>query len=294
MNLLRRSIEYGLFPITMSCCMVFAWWAFNAAYPPGIVIAITSVMALIIIAVMERLQPFRESWNNSQGDVMTDIWHNLISSFATRELCKLTTLAVVYGAVVKVASMRESVWPADWPLWLDVIAIALLAELGNYWIHRLSHEVDFFWRFHSVHHSPGRLYWLNAGRDHPVSVFFFFLAASLPLMLLGAPAEALVIYFVIEAVHGLFQHCNIRLTLGPLNWIFSMAELHRWHHSVVVKEANHNYGLTLIFWDIVFGTRYLPDLNGPEKIGVHGRTFPRSFWRQMLVPFQWKQKSSQG
>jgi sterol desaturase/sphingolipid hydroxylase (fatty acid hydroxylase superfamily) len=57
---------------------------------------------------------------------------------------------------------------------------------------------------------------------------------------------------------GIFQHANVQLRLGPLNWFFSMAELHRWHHSRTVEEANHNYGQTISVWDWVFGTRYLP------------------------------------
>ncbi len=285
--MMAKIIEYTLFPAVMSACVIAAFLASDAGYDHGMIIGGCSFGALMIIAVMERLQPFRDEWNQSQNDVMTDIWHNLLSSFASREVYKLMAKAIIFGGVVTLANSHQGVWPDDWPIWLSVIVIALLAEFGNYWIHRLSHEVDFFWRFHSIHHSAGRLYWLNAGRDHPVSVFFIFLAASVPLMLLGAPAEALVIYYVIEAVHGLFQHCNIRLTLGPLNWVFSMAELHRWHHSKIVKEANHNYGLTLIFWDIVFRTRFLPDLNGPADIGIHGREFPSSFWKQMLVPFRW-------
>ncbi len=285
--MLSKTIEYALFPTVMASCISLAYWASLQAFEHGLIIGGCSFIALLTIAIAERVQPFRYDWNQSQGDIITDIWHNLLSSYGSRELYKLIAKAIIFGGIVNIAESQQGLWPADWPLWLDVIAVALLAEFGTYWVHRISHEVDFFWRFHSIHHCAGRLYWLNAGRDHPVSVFFLFIASSLPLILLGIPAEALLIYYVIEAVHGLFQHCNIRLTLGPLNWIFSMAELHRWHHSTKVKEANHNYGLTLIFWDIVFSTRYLPDLNGPKNIGIHGREFPKSFWKQMLVPFKW-------
>lgn len=97
-----------------------------------------------------------------------------------------------------------------------------------------------------MHHSAKRLYWLNAGRDHPLVILVFYLAGAVPLVLIGAPLEVLTLFFVLEAVHGLFQHANVNVKLGPLNWVFSMAELHRWHHSRELKQANHNYGLTLI------------------------------------------------
>jgi sterol desaturase/sphingolipid hydroxylase (fatty acid hydroxylase superfamily) len=92
------------------------------------------------------------------------------------------------------------------------------------------------------------------------------------------------------AVHGIFQHANLPLKLGPLNWFFSMAELHRWHHSTVLEEANSNYGQNLIVWDIVYGTRSLPkDREPPEKIGINGMpNFPMRYWKQLMSPFQWQ------
>jgi sterol desaturase/sphingolipid hydroxylase (fatty acid hydroxylase superfamily) len=81
----------------------------------------------------------------------------------------------------------------------------------------------------------------------------------------------------------------MKVRCGPLNWIFSMAELHRWHHSRLVRESNTNYGQTLILWDIVFGTRFLPtDREPPPDIGIANLdAFPMTWWAQMLSPFRW-------
>jgi sterol desaturase/sphingolipid hydroxylase (fatty acid hydroxylase superfamily) len=90
-------------------------------------------------------------------------------------------------------------------------------------------------------------------------------------------------------VHGVFQHANLPLRCGPLNWIFSMAELHRWHHSPEVALANHNYGQNLIVWDVVFGTRFLPaDAEADEQVGIDGmRSSLRGFWENLAAPFRW-------
>jgi ornithine lipid hydroxylase len=90
-------------------------------------------------------------------------------------------------------------------------------------------------------------------------------------------------------MHGTFQHANIHVKLGFLNWIFSMAELHRWHHSKTVDEANHNYGGNVIFWDVVFGTRFLPaGRRPPSDIGIADLTaFPTGFWGNLAAPFRW-------
>ena len=88
-------------------------------------------------------------------------------------------------------------------------------------------------------------------------------------MVLGCGVETLALFTLVTAVHGIFQHANLQLRLGSLNHFFSMAELHRWHHSKSMEEANHNYGQTVIVWDTLFGTRFLPaDREPPEEIGI--------------------------
>ena len=89
------------------------------------------------------------------------------------------------------------------------------------------------------------------------------------LLAVGCPFEVLFLFLLVSGVHGFFQHANLPLRCGPLNYFFSMAELHRWHHSKNIEEANHNYGQNVIIWDLVFGTFYLPkDREPPVYIGL--------------------------
>ena len=69
-----------------------------------------------------------------------------------------------------------------------------------------------------------------------------------------------------------------------------MAELHRWHHSLKIEEANTNYGNNILFWDIIFGTVYYPkDKEASEHIGLSDiDNFPTGYASQVLSPFQWK------
>ena len=107
--------------------------------------------------------------------------------------------------------------------------------------------------------------------------------------MLGANELILAYFGLISAVHGIFQHANLQLKLGPLNWIFSMAELHRWHHSRTIEEANTNFGQTISIWDWVFGTRFLPnDRQPPRDIGIADLPdFPMTWWAQIRAPFRW-------
>jgi sterol desaturase/sphingolipid hydroxylase (fatty acid hydroxylase superfamily) len=57
-----------------------------------------------------------------------------------------------------------------------------------------------------------------------------------------------------------------------------------------MEEANNNYGANVIVWDIVFGTRFLPnDREPPTDIGLADMPhFPQGFWAQLASPFRWK------
>ena len=109
------------------------------------------------------------------------------------------------------------------------------------------------------------------------------------LFALGCPSEVVALFATLSAVHGYFQHANLKIRIGWLNYVFSMAELHRWHHSKTVEEANHNYGQNVILWDLVFGTFYWPaDREPPEEIGIPDLpAFPMTYFRQLASPFTW-------
>jgi sterol desaturase/sphingolipid hydroxylase (fatty acid hydroxylase superfamily) len=110
------------------------------------------------------------------------------------------------------------------------------------------------------------------------------------LVLVGCPPGVLALFALFTSVFGYLQHCNVRVSLGPLNYVFSMAELHRWHHAQDPREANTNYGSNLIVWDLVFGTFFWPrDRTPPEQIGIPDLpAFPQRFWGQLASPFRWR------
>ena len=89
----------------------------------------------------------------------------------------------------------------------------------------------------------------------------------------------------------MFQHANIELKIGVLNWVFSMTELHRRHHSRDIREGNSNYGANLILWDIVFGTRFYPKQRqlSANNVGISNMpNFPRDYLGQLISPFRWR------
>jgi sterol desaturase/sphingolipid hydroxylase (fatty acid hydroxylase superfamily) len=245
--------------------------------------------AYAILAIGERLLPYRDSWLHSQNDLRTDTAWFATNGLLNRLLEPPVLAAAAVGGGWLATRVGVGLWPGHWPWLAQLVAALLVAEFFEYWFHRSMHEIDVLWRFHATHHSAPRLYWLNAVRFHAVDYVVVGIVKLIPLALLGAGVEVFALVNGFAAVHGAYQHANLPVRLGPLNWVFSMTELHRWHHSPKVSEANHNYGGNLILWDIVFGTRFLPDdRDAPAEIGMESLPeFPMGYWQQLISPLRW-------
>jgi sterol desaturase/sphingolipid hydroxylase (fatty acid hydroxylase superfamily) len=286
----RQLFRWTAFPVTLALSLWVASivWARTGDLTQAFVIPSTG--AALFILLLERIFPFRSQWNTGHGDTAVDVAH-FFSVQATSYGAEIVITALLVPAAIALRQHAAlSLWPSGLPVFADLALALVVAEFPKYWVHRKSHEWDWLWRFHSVHHSVPRLYWFNAYRFHPVDIGLDTMVGLGVVALLGCRPEVLALFAVVTAVHGFFQHSNLDLRLGPLNWVFSMAELHRWHHSRVMDEANNNYGNNLIVWDIVFGTRYLPtDREPPIDIGLSGLSaFPQTFVGQLLAPVTWK------
>ncbi len=282
-------LAWLVFPVIFGGALLLAMaLAARVGAPAAFVIAKLAATAAIIAG--ERLLPYRRDWNASHGDVRTDIAHAIFSGVATSALLRLIAQAAgiaLAGALSR--HLGSGLWPSHLPFVAQLALAALLAELIQYWLHRWQHERDILWRFHAVHHSAPRLYWLNATRNHPLDLALVYILPYVPLIALGASETVIMLLGLFEPVLGLLQHSNIAMRLGPLNYIFSVAEPHRWHHSRALHESNHNYGSNLMVWDIAFGTFYLPADRHPATVGIAAPlAFPAGFGAQMLVPLRWK------
>ena len=174
----------------------------------------------------------------------------------------------VYGLVYQHA--RVVTFPAGslWPWALAVVGV----ELGYYWWHRLSHEVNFLWAVHVVHHQSEDYNLAVALRQailSPVTVLPFYL----PLAVLGVPV---VPFAVVDALVTLYQfwiHTELVRSCGVLETVFNTPSHHRVHHAVNPQYLDKNYGGTFIVWDRLFGS-FAPEV----EACIYGVSHPlRSF-----------------
>lgn len=298
---MRAAAATLLFPLLVAAITAFAVIASTLAPAAALGLPATSNPALLAlaavllfypaVAVLERLFPYRAEWNRPQGDVRADALHLMLTGPFVSGLFDATVRgAAVSAAAWLAARWGFSLWPASWPPVAQLFLAILVAELGHYWFHRVSHENAWVWRLHATHHSATRLYWLNATRFHPLDLFCLITCQSVPLILLGAPPRAFLMYTLFTVVYGQLQHANVELRTRALDWLFSTPGLHRFHHSTDPREGNANYGAILIAWDLVFRSFHRGRdgrFAGPVGIAAMPH-FPRGWLGQLASPFRWR------
>ena len=245
-----------------------------------------AILCSVVITGVEFAFPARREWLGGRREWGNDfVFMGLVQLALPKGLTLLAAAAVLEVLSSQQINLLSGLWPHHWHVAFQTMLMLVVAEFFRYWLHRAFHEWTPMWQLHAVHHSVHKLYWLNVGRFHPIEKCIQFLADSLPFILLGVKPEVLFAYLVFYAVNGFFQHCNIAMHLGPLNYLISGPELHRWHHSTVIEESNSNYGNNLIIWDLVFGTYFYPRERRVGELGLLNREYPDSFLAQMKTPF---------
>nr|WP_067293583.1 GH3 auxin-responsive promoter family protein [Marinobacterium profundum] len=281
----RRLVALLLFPLTLCLGIATHLVLLNIGYGVNIATFVPIVCGAALIAAMEWLVPARRIWWPSAKELKTDCQFMALVQVVLPPLAGFAVLLTLVTPIQAMAPEFAHLWPSEAPLLAQLVLFLLIADFNAYLLHRAAHRVPWLWKLHQVHHSPRRLYFLNVGRFHPLEKILQILLNTSPLILLGAGTEVISVYFVFYALHGFLQHCNVDVRLGPLNYIFSGPELHRWHHSANPEISGHNFGNNLILWDMVFGTRYLPDNRRVVRLGLTNPHPAQDFSTLLRLPF---------
>jgi|TARA_B100001971_G_scaffold116960_1_gene107712 sterol desaturase/sphingolipid hydroxylase (fatty acid hydroxylase superfamily) len=245
---------------------------------------VTVVVAAGAVTLFEFVIPYDKTWQPRWTDVKNDLLFMVAVQMVLPQLLGLLLALNLLGYLEPLDLPLSDVWPHTLPLFVQVALMLVVAELLRYPLHIAAHNTKTLWRLHAVHHSPKKLYWLNVGRFYPVEKALQYSLDTLPFILIGVGAEAVALYFVFYAVNGFYQHSNVDVRYGLLNYLVSGPELHRWHHSKLVDESNRNYGNNLIVWDLIFDTWFLPNSARVGELGLRNRDYPLDFLGQMTAP----------
>jgi len=283
---LSRVAPWFLYPTTMTAA--YGMFALMQAAGASLVLStyVPILMTAAAVTALERVLPYRREWQPPASEVATDLTFMVVVQMALPPFVSMMFALALVEPARALNLPAQAWWPHPWPVWAQAVLMVLAVDLLRYWLHRFAHENDTLWRLHSVHHSVTQLYWLNTGRFHPLEKTLQMSLDSLPFVLMGVHPQVLALYYLSYATNGFFQHCNIDLRYGLLNYVVGSAETHRWHHSRVPRESNANYGNTVIVWDLLFGTWFLPKDREIAELGLQDPTYPKSFLRLLRAPFR--------
>ncbi len=179
------------------------------------------------------------------------------------------------------------------PLWFVSIMVILVLDFAIYCQHRIFHAVPWFWRIHRVHHADQEFDVTTALRFHPLEILLSMAIKMALVMLLGAPAVAVIVFEILLNATAMFNHANVRLPVKfdqYLRLFLVTPDMHRVHHSVIRQETDSNFGFNLPWWDRLLGTYR----NQPEH-GHLGMTIgledyrteqDQQLGRMLMQPFQ--------
>jgi sterol desaturase/sphingolipid hydroxylase (fatty acid hydroxylase superfamily) len=166
--------------------------------------------------------------------------------------------------------------------WLVYIIAFLGLDFAGYWVHRISHKVNYFWNHHIVHHSSEEYNLGCALRQSISTLFSITFIFMIPTALLGVPAEVIAIVSPLHLFAQYWYHTRLIGKMGILEKIIVTPSHHRVHHAINAEYLDKNLSQIFIFWDKIFGT-FQEELD--DVPCVYGVKRPIRSWNPFIINF---------
>jgi sterol desaturase/sphingolipid hydroxylase (fatty acid hydroxylase superfamily) len=278
-----RSLLRWLYPPLMLLGFNGAAIALIAADASHLLLAPLLLAAIVVSFAVERAIPYRGDWNQSHDDAGRDVAHALVNeTFALVSVLALPALA-------SVATIADA-WPDGLPFIVQVLATILVFDFGITLAHWLSHRWGALWRLHAVHHSVKRAYGLNGLMKHPLHQGVELTFGIAPLLVIGIPQQVAWALSFTVAIQLLMQHSNADYRVGPLRYVLSLNEGHRFHHLKWAGVGDVNFGLFTLLYDhmLLRSFSYDPTRSfTSDDLGIGKEPhFPSRYLEQLTEPFR--------
>lgn len=237
-----------------------------------------------MFAPVERLFPHREEQRLFRVEWREDLFYYLISSMMVQLFAFLALAPQAYVNAHTSGWGDFRLWVANLPWIVQFIAVIILADLFQYWYHRIFHKVPFLWGFHAVHHSAPAMDWLAGARMHFVEIVLLRAVTSLPLFTLGFSPSVMQAYIGFVYIYSSLLHANLKGNFDTLGHWIATPRFHHWHHGLEQEAVDVNFAIHLPLLDKLFGTFHMPKGRWPKDYGVPERV-PNGYWAQLKYPF---------
>lgn len=208
----------------------------------------------VVLAAWEVLAPRRRQklerglrWPSNLGVVILD-------TVLVRLIVPTTVVAVALACEAQGWGLFQI---SGAPAWATIPLAFIAMDLAIYLQHVMFHAVPALWRLHRMHHADQEIDVTTGVRFHPIEILLSLGIKMGVVASLGTPAISVVIFEVLLNATSMFNHSNVQMPLAldrVLRWLVVTPDMHRVHHSIVVRETNSNFGFNLPWWDRLFGT----------------------------------------
>lgn len=264
------------------------------------------IQILILLAVIGPLQRWRPVEPVlDRATIRTDILYTLIHRLGIFRIALFFTLEPwfdeAFGAL-RTAGYGTFHIDQVWPGVTDHAVVSLLIYLVvfdfvAYWTHRGQHQIEWWWRLHSLHHAQRQMTMWSDNRNHLLDDILVDSIVVLVAQLIGVPPGQFIAIVAFTQLSESFQHANVRLWFGRIGerlWV--SPRFHRLHHSVGIGHetvkaektvlGGHNFGVLLPWWDVLFGTANFEQRYDPTGIRDQveaNRDYGKGFWSQQWI-----------
>ncbi len=235
-------------------------------------------------------------WRKNQGAFRKDFWLDgfymyfnfFMFSIAISGFYEI--LGVAFGSLGLKATSLTLLNIKSIPAWAQLLIFFVILDFVQWFTHVLLHRYPFLWRFHQVHHSVKEMGFAAHLRYHWMENILYKPLKTIGVMVLGGfePEQAFIVHFIAISI-GHFNHANLKITWGPLKYVFNNPVMHLYHHAYALPTGKNgvNYGISLSAWDYIFKTNYIPEDSGTITLGYKGdEQMPKSFLRQLFYGFR--------
>ena len=209
------------------------------------------IQVAVLVAVIGPLQRWRPvEAITDRATIRTDVLYTLIHRLGLFRLALFFTLDPWFDELF--GSLRAAGYGTFhldqlWPGFTDNAVVSLLIYLVvfdfiAYWTHRGQHQVDWWWRLHSLHHAQRQMTMWSDNRNHLLDDILVDVIVVLVAQVIGVAPGQFVAIVVLTQLSESFQHANLKLWFGQVGerlWV--SPRFHRLHHSIGIGHETPLY-----------------------------------------------------
>ncbi len=208
----------------------------------------------MLLAVWETAAPRRTLTTSKRNRWTINISITLINTLLVRLIFPMAAVGTAFIAkenswgIFNILSLNNSIF--------EVIAILML-DLTIYLQHALFHHAPVFWRIHKIHHTDLDVDITTGTRFHPVEIILSMIIKMIMVVIIGASVFSVIVFEILLNGTSMFNHSNISISpkIDRILRLFVVTpDMHRVHHSVIIRETNSNFGFNFPWWDRIFRT----------------------------------------